>query len=106
MKKKKKKNRINDLMIDVLEYAFTEWLVRRGVFSAFKRNYEAVFSPHKIFREDLRVHILCALNSPNLTPSQLISSAFVFSSTPEGNDFWNRQSDAWERFYLRFYTRL
>ena len=106
MKKVSKKDKINGLMVDIVEYAFTEWLARRGLFDAFKRNYESEFSPYKIFRDDLRVHIHLALCSPNFTPRQLLSSAFVFASTPEGSGFWHTQSDAWERFYLRFLTRL
>lgn len=106
MKKKSEESRINDLMIDIVEYAFTEWLVRRGVFTSFKLNYESTVSPYKTFRDRLRAHVRRSLSSPCYDPSSLISSAFLFTATPEGSNFWEEQSTAWERFYVRFQSRL
>jgi len=106
MKKVSKKSRINDLMIDVVEYAFTEWLVRQGIFTSFKVNYESTVSPYRSFRDRLRAHIRRSLCSPGFDPSTLISSAFLFAATPEGVDFWEKQSAAWELFYVRLQTRL
>lgn len=106
MKTASSETRINNLMLDVVEYAFTEWLVRRGVFTAFRTNYDAVVSPYRGFRDRLRAHILRSLCSPNLDPSSLLSSAFLFTSTPEGYDFWNKHSEAWGRFCARFRTRF
>jgi len=106
MKTVSKKSRINDLMIDVVEYAFTEWLVRQGVFTSFKTNYECIVSPYRSFRERLRAHIRRSLCSPGFDPGNLISSAFLFTATPEGAEFWQKQSDAWQRFYVRLQTRL
>jgi len=106
MKKVTKQSRINDLVIDVIEYAFTEWLVRQGIFSAFKVNYESTVSPYRSFRERLRAHIRRSLCSPGFDPSRLISSAFLFAATSEGVEFWQKQSAAWERFYARLQARL
>lgn len=89
-------------MLDVVEYAFTEWLVRRGAFSAFKMNYELANKSRKSFREQLRLHIQVASIFPELGLSRLVSSAFPFVGTREGAEFWQKQSDAWKRFCIRF----
>lgn len=96
--KKSKKIRTDDLILDVLEYAFTEWLVRRDLFSSFKMNCDFVISPRKSFRDCLRDHIRRTLRNPRLGSTYLIATAFLFSSTPEGVVFWKKQSEAWARF--------
>lgn len=106
MKKESKKTRVDDLILDVLEYAFTEWLVRRGIFVAFKTNYDVVVTPYGGFRDRLRTHVRRFLRRPGLDPSYLISTAFPFSTTPEGADFWREQSVAWELFYSRLQSKL
>ena len=90
---------VDSLLVDVLEYAFTEWLVRRKIFTAFRSNYDRTSMPAKTFRDCLRAHIRYVLCRPNLGPESLISSAFLFSSTPEGYEFWKKHSEAWSRFY-------
>jgi len=90
---------IDKLLLDVIEYAFVEWLVRRGIFTAFRANYHRIPSPRKTFRDCLREHILYAYRTPSLGPEALVSSAFLFTSTPEGYEFWIKHSDAWRRFY-------
>ena len=102
MKKVNKESRIDDLMVDVVEYAFREWLVRRGIFIAFKANYEFTDPTCNSFREQLRLHIRFTLECPTLDLNSLVSSAFTFYSTPEGADFWKKQSDAWRRFCFNF----
>lgn len=106
MKKVSRNSKIDDLLIDVIEYAFTEWLVRRGIFVAFKSNYKRAFTPWKSFRDRLRSHIRHSLQNSSFGPSRLISSAFLFSSAPEGIKFWATQQAAWERFYAKFQTKL
>lgn len=106
MKKGSKNFKAGDLIVDVLDYAFTEWLVRKGIFVAFKTNYDVVVSPYRCFRDRLRAHIRRSLCSPGLGPTYLISTAFLFDSTPEGYDFWRKHSDEWKRFYLRFQSKL
>lgn len=106
MKKVSKKSRINDLAIDTVEYMFVEWLVRRGIYAAFKSNYEYSFSLRTGFRERLRFHIRRALNGSGFGVSHLITSSFLFTSTPEGVKFWGKQSDAWERFCANFQVKL
>ena len=93
---------VNDkLLLDVMEYAFVEWLVQRGIFAAFRTNYYRTPLSRKTFRECLRDHIQHAYRTPSLGPEALISSAFLFPSTPEGPEFWMKQSDSWSRFYNR-----
>lgn len=106
MKKVSKSSRTNELLVDVIEYAFIEWLVRRGVFSAFKANYEHAFTPYKSFRDRLHSHIRRSLHGSGFGPSHLITSSFLFTSTPEGVKFWRKQSDAWERFCDEFQGKL
>lgn len=106
MKKSSKSVRTNELLIDVVEYAFTEWLVRRGIFAAFKANYERAFAPYRSFRDRLRSHIRHSLHDFGFGPSHLVSSAFLFTSTPEGPKFWCKQSADWEHFCSEFQLKL
>nr|DAW10195.1 MAG TPA: hypothetical protein [Microviridae sp.] len=97
--KKGKSFEVDNLAIDVIEYAFVEWLVRRGIFAAFRENYDRVPTARKTFRDCLRDHIRYVYRSPSLGPESLISSAFLFTEAPEGYEFWIKHSDAWVRFY-------
>lgn len=97
--KKFKQHVIDELLVDVVEYAFVEWLIRRGIFTAFRMNYDRIYPTKKTFRECLREHIRHAYRTPSLGPEALISSAFLFPTTPEGYEFWIQHSDAWRRFY-------
>lgn len=90
---------VDKLKLDVIEYAFVEWLVRRGIFTAFRANYDRILTSRKTFRDCLREHILYVYRNPSLGPESLVSSAFLFTSTPEGYEFWIKHSDAWRRFY-------
>ena len=97
---KRLKSRLEDeLRFDIIEYAFVEWLTCRGIFTAFQANYDRDPSCKRTFRTHLREHILHAYRTPSLGPESLISSAFLFHSTPEGFEFWDGQSVAWQRFY-------
>lgn len=87
------------LALDIMEYAFVEWLVRRGIFTAYRTNYDRVPTARKTFRDCLRDHIRYVYRNHSLGPESLISSAFLFTSTPEGYEFWIKHSDAWRRFY-------
>ena len=100
--KKAKDFKTDKLPIDVLEYMFTEWLCRRGVFSAFKSNYNLDVEANISFRESLRRHIRYVVSAPNLRVGALISSSFVFGETPEGRDFWFSVSSDWRRFCVNF----
>lgn len=106
MKKEIRNFKDDDLIVDVIEYAFTEWLVRRRIFAAFKMHYEAEALSHGSFRSALRDHIRHCLCSSNFGPIRLISTAFLFASTPEGPDFWRKHSVAWERFYLKLQSKI
>lgn len=90
---------IDKLLLDVMEYAFVEWLVRRGIFKAFRANFDCSPTTRKTFRDCLRDYIRYIYCNPNLGSDSLVDSAFLFDSTPEGYEFWINHSDAWRRFY-------
>jgi len=90
---------IDKLVLDVMEYAFVEWLVRRGIFIAFRANFDCSPTTRKSFRDCLRDYIRYIYCSPHLDPGALVDSAFMFDSTPEGYEFWMKHSDAWKVFY-------
>ena len=97
--KKNKNPKDAKLLIDVVEYAFVEWLIRRKLYLAFQANYDRAAESPKPFRDCLREHIRHLYCDSDLSPSRLVSSAFLFTSTPEGYGFWLKQSEAWERFF-------
>lgn len=100
--KKVKDSSISKLSIDVVEYMFIEWLCRRGVFSAFRSNYDSTKDADMSFRDALRKHILYVTLESRLRISDLVSSSFVFAGTPEGRDFWSDISSDWHRFCIDF----
>ena len=100
--KANKKSRLSDLSIDVVEYMFTEWLVRQGLFSAYKGNFERFLSNHRSFRDNLRVKLRSLCRSSVLDVEDVISTSFPFVMTQEGFDFWAAQSEAWQRFCSGF----
>jgi len=90
------------LLLDVVEYAFVEWLRRRGVFSAFRSNCGFDQERNSSFRTMLRRRIQGALRSSDLGIGDLISMSFIFVHTPEGVTFWFDLSFAWRRFCTNF----
>lgn len=106
MKKSSKSIKTSKLLINVVEYAFIAWLVDRGIFAAFKANYERSFMPYRSFRERLRSQIRHSLHEFGCGPTNLITSSFLFYDTPEGVEFWGRQSAAWERFCDELQVKL
>lgn len=106
MKNVTKNVRTDELLVDVVEYAFIEWLVRRGIFVAYKSNFEYYFSPCKSFRDCLRSQIRRSLRDFGLDLSRLILISFWFAKTPEGDKFWVEQSAAWGRFCSKLQVKL
>lgn len=100
--KKNKNFKDVPLMVDVVEYAFVEWLIRRNLYPAFRVNYDHTPTARETFRDCLRRHILYLCCESDLGPGSLISSAFLFHSTPEGYQFWLNHSEAWKRFLASF----
>lgn len=92
----------NKLLIAAVEYTFTEWLRRRGVFSAFKLNYSSTKKVGMSFRDALRGHISYVFSSSHFRIGDLVSSSFIFCRTPEGCDFWRAVSSDWRRFCVDF----
>lgn len=104
--KKNKSSKDVRLMIDVVEYAFVEWLIRRKAYLAFRANYDRAAESSKPFRDCLREHIRYLYCDSNLGPESLISSAFLFTSTPEGCRFWLKQSEDWKRFFADLVKKI
>lgn len=104
--KEAKKSNLSELFVDVVEYMFVEWLVRRGLFSAYKANHERFRTRHRTFREDLRVQIRSMRRFPRFAIEDLIATSFPFFMTPEGHDFWVSQSTLWRRFCGDFKSSL
>jgi len=101
-----KKSKLSDLSVDVIEYMFTEWLVRRGLFSAFKANYEKFYPNHRSFRDNLRVKIRDLRRSSLLGVENIISTSFPFAMTLEGYNFWLDQSNLWRCFCSDFKSKF
>lgn len=106
MKRVSENSRIDDLMVDVIDYAFTEWLVRQNLFAAFKTNYEATLPFHVAFHDRLRSFIRHCIHHSALGVSDLVCSAFLFNSTPEGFAFWSKKSTDWKRLCAKFQTKF
>lgn len=104
--KKTKKTSLSELPVDVAEYMFIEWLIRRGLFSIYKANCEKFCTCHRTFRDDLRGHIRNMRRSPRFTLDDLIAVSFPFAMTSEGYDFWVKQSFAWRHFCDDFKSKL
>lgn len=104
--KKTKNSRFSELFVDVVEYMFTEWLVRQGLFSVYKANYEKFYPNHRSFRDNLRVKILCVCRSSVLGVADIISTSFPFAMTPEGYNFWVTQSNFWRCFCSDFKSKF
>lgn len=100
--KPNKKSACSNLPVDVVEYMFTEWLVRQGIFSAYKANYEKFCSNHQSFRDNLRIKIRSLCRPSVLNAESLISTSFYFVMTPEGYDFWADKSNLWRLFCRKF----
>lgn len=104
--KANKKSRISDLSVDVAEYMFTEWLVRQGLFSAYKANYESFYPNHRSFRDNLRTKLRHLCRSSVFGLESVISTSFPFAMTPEGYNFWVDQSNLWRRFCGDFQSKF
>lgn len=100
--KANKKSKIPDLSVDVIEYLFTEWLVRQRLYSAYRANFEEICPNHRTFRDNLRAKIHFLRHSSGLGIRCIISTSFLFNATPEGFDFWVDKSNLWQRFCGEF----
>lgn len=101
-----KDSRVFSLRVDAVGYLFTEWLVRRGIFSAYKANYERHHHFDETFRDVLRDRIYKMFRSSRYVLSDLVDLSFPFASTPEGFYFWQKHSLAWRRFCNEFRNNL
>ena len=100
--KANKKSMLSDLSVDAVEYMFVEWLVRQGLYSAYKANYENFHPNHRSFHDNLRTRLRRLCCSPVLGVESIISTSFPFAMTPEGYNFWVDQAKLWRRFCGKF----
>lgn len=101
-----KNSTLSALPVDIAEYMFVEWLIRQGLYSAYRRNCEKVCTSHRTFREDLRARIRRMYRVGRFCLQDIITISFSFSETPEGYDFWLTQSILWRRFCNSFKSTL
>lgn len=104
--KKNENFNANELMVDVVYYAFVEWLVRRRLYSAFRSNFLYFRRIKEDFRDTLLHHIRYFVCTDYAQVEILLFAAFPFISTPEGYDFWSKHSDDWRRFCDKFMKKL
>lgn len=101
-----KNSKVDELCVDAVESLFTEWLVRRGVFSAYERNYERHNDVEGTLRDALYDLIRFVLRSPDFVVGDLLDLSFPFASTSEGFRFWARHAVAWNLFCVKFKHNL
>ena len=104
--KANKKSRRSDLSVDVVEYMFIEWLVRQRLFSLYEANLQGFHPNHRSFRDNLRDKLRYLCRSSVLGVGNIISTSFPFAMTPEGYNFWLKQSNLWRRFCSEFKSIL
>lgn len=88
----------NALVVNIFDYTFVEWLCRRGLYSKFVANLPSVKDNSTTPRAAVRRLVSYVLDTPYLTLSNIVFSAFPFDSTPEGSTFWLNVSREWEHF--------
>lgn len=96
---------LGELTVDVLDYMFVEWLVRRSLYSKFAENLAHHNPDSKNPRSTIRDLIREVLSSPAYEPSHLISYSFPFRCTPEGFHFWIHAHYEWS-FYLKSFSKI
>jgi len=105
MKTNKKFKRL-ELAIDVVDYMFTKWLIRQGLFALYKENCEHYYPNHRSFHDNLCSKIRSLYESPVLGVDALLSTSFPFAMTPEGYSFWAEKSALWKRVCREFKSSL
>lgn len=100
--KKQTSKLLDELTVDVLDYMFVEWLIRRSLYSRFAANLARCYFNSRSPRSIIRDRIKMILDSPAFTLSDLISGSFSFHCTPEGFRFWARVSSEWASYFKSF----
>lgn len=90
------------LTVDVCDFMFVEWLSRRDLYSRFAANLSAV--RHNLRSPRAAIHEVVAdlMVNPQLSLADIVSSSFIFQSTPEGFAFWCKVSRDWKSFLESF----
>lgn len=90
------------LTVDVCDYLFVEWLVRRGLYSKFVANLSPARYNVESPRDAVRKIVAELIFSPHFSLSDAVSSSFPFRLTPEGPDFWLDVSKEWTNYLESF----
>lgn len=100
--KKKIFKPLSELPVDVLDYMFVQWLVRRSLYSRFAKNLALVCPKTKKPRSVIRNMICETYGSPVYSVAGLVMRSFPFHCTPEGTRFWAQVSSEWASYFRSF----
>ncbi len=100
--KKQTSKPLEELAVDVLDYMFVEWLIRRHLYSKFIKNLANHSSDSRSPRSLIRDRIRLMLDLPVYMPTCLVSAYFPFQCTPEGFTFWNKVAGEWREYLISF----
>lgn len=95
---KKNKPSLDPLYLDAADYIFVEWLVRSNYYSRFKDNFIRNNPDYDNAREGIRSCLSMLFRSRTLSFRDAVSASFLFTRTPEGEDFWYSVDREWRAF--------
>lgn len=99
---KKTKFDPNLFAASVIYRMFTQWLRRNGYYSKFMANVSIQNSFYPTPQTSVRSCLTFILNSKSMFVGELVISSFLFDSTPEGFEYWDRVSSEWNSFVDKF----
>lgn len=92
----------NCLILSVAYRMFAEWLRRNDYYSKFMANVQASNPCYPTPQSAVRSCISIILRSNSRALGDIITSSFLFDSTPEGSEYWSRVSAQWVDFTENF----
>lgn len=92
----------NCLILSVVYRMFSEWLRRNGYYSKFMANVSASNPCYSTPQLAVRACFSIILRSRSRVIGDVITSSFLFDSTPEGSDYWSHVSAEWVDFTENF----
>lgn len=92
----------NRFTASVVYSIFTQWLRRNGYYSKFMANVSSHNPLYPTPQAALRSCFAIILDSKSRFVGDIVVSSFLFDSTPEGSEYWDRVSDEWYSFVDNF----
>lgn len=92
----------NCLILSVAYRMFAEWLRRNDYYSKFMANVQASNPCYPTPQSAVRSCISIILRSNSRGLGDIITSSFLFDSTPEGSEYWSHVSAEWVDFTENF----